>query len=104
MVPPRLGFSTASAVAERLRQQVKLLPKDAFGKNGAAGSAVTMPSIDKLFDKAEKLLKKQRYDSALEVFAEIHQYDPEDESVLLNLGDISLKVNRTADALRYWAF
>ena len=62
-----------------------------------------MPSIDKLFDKAEKLLKKQRYDSALEVFAEIHQSDPEDESVLLNLGELSLKINRPADALRYWA-
>ncbi|HEV2350570.1 MAG TPA: tetratricopeptide repeat protein [Terriglobia bacterium] len=60
-----------------------------------------MPDVDKLFEKAEKYLQKQKFEAALETYQEIHKYEPGDEEVLLNLGDLSLKLNRTADALRY---
>ena len=61
-----------------------------------------MPNIDKLFDKAEKLLQKERLDAAREVFLEIFQSQPEDETVLLKLGELSAKLQRIPDALRYW--
>jgi tetratricopeptide (TPR) repeat protein/GGDEF domain-containing protein len=60
-----------------------------------------MPDIDKLFEKAEKYLQKQKFESALETYQEIYKYEPKDEEVLVNLGDLSLKLNRTADGLRY---
>jgi len=60
-----------------------------------------MPDVDKLFEKAEKYLQKQKFEAALETYQEILKYEPGDEEVLLSLGDLSLKLNRTADALRY---
>ena len=62
---------------------------------------LTMPDVDKLFEKAEKYLQKQKFEAALETYQEIFKYEPGDEEVLLNLGDSVLKLNRTADALRY---
>jgi tetratricopeptide (TPR) repeat protein/GGDEF domain-containing protein len=60
-----------------------------------------MPDIDKLYEKAEKYLQRQKFEAALEAYQEILRYEPDDEEVLVNLGDLSLKLNRTADALRY---
>jgi len=62
----------------------------------------TMPNINKLFDKAEKLLQKERFDAAREVFLEILHYQPDDETALLRLGELSAKLNRKSDALQYW--
>ncbi len=60
-----------------------------------------MPDLRQLQEKAEKFLQKQKFESALETYLEIQRYQPNDEKVLLTLGDLSLKVNRTADALRF---
>jgi tetratricopeptide (TPR) repeat protein/GGDEF domain-containing protein len=60
-----------------------------------------MPDIDKLFEKADKYLQRQKYDAAIETYQEILRYEPDDEVSLVNLGDLSLKLNRTADGLRY---
>jgi tetratricopeptide (TPR) repeat protein len=60
-----------------------------------------MPDIDKLFEKGEKYLQKQKFDAALETYHEIYKYEPNDEEVLLNLGDLSLKLNRPAEGLRF---
>jgi predicted Zn-dependent protease len=60
-----------------------------------------MPDIDRLFEKAEKYLQKQKFESALETFQEIYKLEPNNEAVLLSLGDLSLKLNRTADGLRF---
>lgn len=60
-----------------------------------------MPDIDKLFEKAEKYLQKQKFEAALETYHEIYKYEPNDEEVLLNLGDLSLKLNRAAEGLRF---
>ncbi len=60
-----------------------------------------MADLDKLFEKAEKYLHKQKFESALETYQEIYKLSPQDEGVLLNLGDLSLKLNRTADGLRF---
>ncbi len=62
-----------------------------------------MPDINKLFDKAEKYLQKQKFESALQTYQEILKYEPNDAEVLLNLGDLCLKLNRTAEGLRYQA-
>jgi GAF domain-containing protein/lipopolysaccharide biosynthesis regulator YciM len=62
-----------------------------------------MPDIEKLFEKAGKYVQKQKFEAALEAFQEIYRYEPSDEEVLLNLGDLSLKLNRTAEGLRYQA-
>jgi len=60
-----------------------------------------MPDIEKLFEKADKYLQKQKWESALETFLEINKYQPNDEEVLQNLGDLSLRFNRNADGVRY---
>jgi diguanylate cyclase (GGDEF)-like protein len=60
-----------------------------------------MPDINKLFEKAEKYLQKQKFESALEMYQEIYKYEPDDDEVLSNLGDLSLKLNRTSEGLRY---
>jgi tetratricopeptide (TPR) repeat protein/GGDEF domain-containing protein len=60
-----------------------------------------MPDIDKLFEKAEKYLQKQKFESALETFQEIYKLEPNNEAALLSLGDLSLKLSRTADGLRF---
>jgi len=62
-----------------------------------------MPDIDKLFEKAEKYLQKQKFESALETYQEISRYQPNDEEVLQNLGDLCLRLNRSAEGLRYLA-
>ncbi|MBZ5671242.1 MAG: tetratricopeptide repeat protein [Acidobacteriia bacterium] len=62
---------------------------------------VAMPDIDKLYDKAAKYLQRHKFEAALETYQEILRYEPNDEEALVNLGDLSLKLNRTADGLRY---
>lgn len=63
-----------------------------------------MSNIHKLFANAEKLLQKERWEAAREVFLEIFVSAPEDETVLLNLGELSAKLQKKSDALRYWNF
>lgn len=60
-----------------------------------------MADINKLFEKAEKYLQKQKFESALETYQEIYKYEPNDEEVLLNLGDLCLRLNRNAEGVRY---
>lgn len=60
-----------------------------------------MPDIEKLFEKAEKYLQRQKFEAALETFQEIYKYEPNDEEVLLNLGDLCLKLNRIAEGVRF---
>jgi diguanylate cyclase (GGDEF)-like protein len=60
-----------------------------------------MPDVEKLFEKAAKYVQKQKFESALETYQEIFKYEPNDEEVLLNLGDLSQKLNKTSEALRY---
>jgi GAF domain-containing protein len=62
-----------------------------------------MPDIDKLFEKAEKYLQKQKFEAALEVYLEINKYQPNDEEVLQNLGDLCLKFNRNSEGARFLA-
>jgi tetratricopeptide (TPR) repeat protein/GGDEF domain-containing protein len=62
-----------------------------------------MPDVDKLFERADKYLQKQKFEAALETFQEIYKYEPGDEEVLLNLGDLCLKLNRNSEAVRYLA-
>lgn len=62
-----------------------------------------MPDVDKLFERADKYLQKQKFEAALETFQEIYKYEPGDEQVLLQLGDLCLKLNRNSEALRYLA-
>ena len=60
-----------------------------------------MPDINKLFEKAEKYLQKQKFESAFATYQEISKYEPNDEEVLLNLGDLCLRLNRNAEGVRY---
>jgi tetratricopeptide (TPR) repeat protein/GGDEF domain-containing protein len=60
-----------------------------------------MPDLDKLYEKADKYLQRQKFEAAIETFQEILRYEPNDEEALITLGDLSIKLNRTADALRY---
>jgi len=60
-----------------------------------------MADLDKLHEKADKYLQRQKYEAAIETYQEILRSEPHDEQVLINLGDLSLKLNRPADALRY---
>jgi tetratricopeptide (TPR) repeat protein/GGDEF domain-containing protein len=62
-----------------------------------------MPDIEKLYEKADKYLQKQKFESALETYQEILRYDPNAEEAIVNLGDLSIKLNRTTDGLRYQA-
>ncbi len=62
-----------------------------------------MPDLDKLYEKADKYLQKQKFEAALETYQEILRLDPNDEEALINLGDLSAKINRMQDALRYEA-
>ncbi len=61
----------------------------------------TMPDLDKLYEKADKYLQRQKFEAAIETYQEILRYEPNDEVSLVNLGDLSVKLNRTAEALRY---
>ena len=60
-----------------------------------------MPDINKLFEKAEKYVQKQKFESALETYQEIYRYQPNDEEVLQNLGDLCLRLNRSSESVRY---
>ena len=60
-----------------------------------------MPDLDKLYEKADKYLQKQKFESAIETYQEILRLDPNDEEALITLGDLTLKLNRTSEALRY---
>jgi diguanylate cyclase (GGDEF)-like protein len=60
-----------------------------------------MPDIDKLYDKAEKYLQKQRFESALETYLEIYKYEPQDIELLVTVGDLLLRLNRTGEAQRF---
>ena len=60
-----------------------------------------MPDIDRLYDKAERYLQKQRFESALETYLELYKLEPQDIELLVTLVDLLLKLNRTAEALRF---
>jgi tetratricopeptide (TPR) repeat protein/GGDEF domain-containing protein len=60
-----------------------------------------MPDVDKLYEKADKYLQRQKLEAAIETYQEILRYEPNDEEALVNLGDLSIKLNRTVEALRY---
>ncbi|MGO8819501.1 MAG: tetratricopeptide repeat protein [Terriglobia bacterium] len=60
-----------------------------------------MPDLDKLFEKADKYLQRQKFEAAIETYQEILRYDPTAEEALINLGDLSAKLNRHAEAMRY---
>src|SRR5260370_9538995 len=60
-----------------------------------------MPDLDKLFEKAEKNLQKQKFEAAFETYLEIQKYQPNDDEVLVVLGDLSLRMNRAEDAVRF---
>ena len=60
-----------------------------------------MPDLDKLYEKADKYLQRQKFEAAIETYQEILRHEPDDEECLVNLGDLNVKLNRTAEALRY---
>ena len=60
-----------------------------------------MPDLEKLYEKADKYLQRQKFEAAIETYQEILRYEPNDEEVLVLLGDLTIKLNRTAEALRY---
>src|SRR5208282_5659247 len=60
-----------------------------------------MPDLDKLYEKADKYLQRQKFEAAIETYQEILRYEPNDEEALVTLGDLCIKLNRTAEALRY---
>jgi tetratricopeptide (TPR) repeat protein/GGDEF domain-containing protein len=60
-----------------------------------------MADTDKLLQKAEKLLQKQKFDAARELFLKLFDREPNNEAVLLNLADLSLNINRREDFLCY---
>ncbi|MGO8788827.1 MAG: tetratricopeptide repeat protein [Terriglobia bacterium] len=62
-----------------------------------------MPDLNKLYEKADKYLQRQKFEAAIETYQEILRYEPNDEEALVNLGDLSIKTNRTTEALRYQA-
>ena len=62
-----------------------------------------MPDLDKLYEKADKYLQRQKFEAAIETYQEILRYEPNDEEALVNLGDLNVKLNRTAEAARYQA-
>src|SRR5262249_4195921 len=65
------------------------------------GFHAKMPDLDKLYEKADKYLQKQKSEAAIETYQEILRQDPNDEEALITLGDLTLKLNRNAEALRY---
>ena len=60
-----------------------------------------MANPQKLYKKAEKLLHKQKLAPALEIFHKLFELDPQDESVLLNIAEISQRLERQEDSIRY---
>jgi len=101
-----IDFAAISKPFENLaegRYPVNLRAVADWERGEDARPASAMPDIDKLFEKAEKYLQKQKFESALETFLEIYKYQPNDEEVLLNLGDLCLRCNRIAEGARYQA-
>ena len=62
-----------------------------------------MPDLDKLYEKADKYLQRQKFEAAIETYQEILRHEPDDEECLVNLGDLNVKLNHTAEAARYQA-
>jgi tetratricopeptide (TPR) repeat protein/GGDEF domain-containing protein len=60
-----------------------------------------MANKTKLFRKAEKLFQKQKFDAAFETYLELFEEEPDNEAVLLNLVDLSLRFGLMDDSLRY---
>ncbi|TAM84156.1 MAG: GAF domain-containing protein [Acidobacteria bacterium] len=60
-----------------------------------------MANTEKLFEKAQKMLLKQKFDAAFEIFRELLVYEPGNEAVLLNLADLSYRLERKDDYLRF---
>src|SRR5580700_6793021 len=60
-----------------------------------------MPDLDKLYEKADKYLQRQKFEAAIGTYQEILRYEPNDEEALITLGDLSVKMNRPGEALRY---
>ena len=60
-----------------------------------------MQDLDKLYERADKYLQRQKFEAAIETYQEILRYDPNDEEALITLGDLTIKLNRTAEALHY---
>ncbi|HKT11304.1 MAG TPA: tetratricopeptide repeat protein [Terriglobia bacterium] len=60
-----------------------------------------MTNKSQLFRKAEKLLQKQKFDEAFEIYLALFEEEPHNEAVLLNLVDLSLRFGRAEDSLRY---
>ena len=60
-----------------------------------------MPDLDKLYEKADKYLQRQKFESAIETYQEILRLEPNEEEALITLGDLTIKLNRPVEALRY---
>jgi len=60
-----------------------------------------MQDLDKLYERADKYLQRQNFEAAIETYQEILRYEPNDEEALITLGDLTLKLNRTTEAMRY---
>ena len=60
-----------------------------------------MRNLAKLLQKAEKLLQKQKFDSAREIYLLVFKDQPRNEAVLLNLADLSVRLGKTEDSLRF---
>jgi tetratricopeptide (TPR) repeat protein/GGDEF domain-containing protein len=60
-----------------------------------------MADAQKLYEKAEKHLARQKFDTAYEAFLEVYRLEPNDERLLTNLSDLAVKLNRPADAIRF---
>ena len=60
-----------------------------------------MQDLDKLYERADKYLQRQKFEAAIETYQEILRYEPNDEEALITLGDLTIKLNRIAEALRY---
>ena len=60
-----------------------------------------MANTAKLFQKAEKLLQKQKFNSALDLFLQLLDHETNNEAVLLNIVDLTLRLGQPEDFLRY---
>ncbi len=70
-------------------------------RRGREGLYRKMPDLDKLYEKADKYLQRQKFESAIETYQEILRHEPNEEEALITLGDLTIKLNRPAEALRY---
>ncbi len=68
---------------------------------GTKGFAGKMPDLDKLYEKADKYLQRQKFEAAIETYQEILRVEPNEEEALITLGDLTIKLNRSGEALRY---